>query len=105
MPFTFNNLAGSNSTAIMGIINLSPDSFYSRSIPLSISDIFNLAKKMSAVTVGISAFDGGMMKELVDFSLHVPTEKGEYGPAEDAHMMLDHLVSSYLIHYVKDQLK
>jgi dihydropteroate synthase len=57
MPFTFNNLAGSNSTAIMGIINLSPDSFYSRSIPLSISDIFNLAKKM--IQEGVHILDVG----------------------------------------------
>ena len=61
----------------------------------------NLAKKMSAITVGISAFDGGKMKGIVDFSLHVPTEKGEYGPAEDAHMVLDHLVANYLMRYVK----
>ena len=46
MPFSFNNLASSNSTAIMGIINLSPDSFYSRSIPRSISGVLNVAKKM-----------------------------------------------------------
>jgi len=59
------------------------------------------AKKMSAITVGISAFDGGKMKEIVDVSLHVPTEKGEYGPAEDAHMVLDHLVSSYLMRLVR----
>jgi dihydropteroate synthase len=57
MPFTFNNLAGSNSTAIMCIINLSPDSFYSRSIPLSISDIFNLAKKM--IQEGVHILDVG----------------------------------------------
>ena len=57
MPFTFNNLAGSNSTAVMGIINLSPDSFYSRSIPLSISDIFNLAKKM--IQEGVHILDVG----------------------------------------------
>ena len=56
---------------------------------------------MSAITVGISAFDGGKMKEMVDVSLHVPTEKGEYGPAEDAHMVLDHLVSSYLMRLVR----
>ena len=61
----------------------------------------NVAKKMSATTVGISAFDGGKMKDIVDFSLHVPTKKGEYGPAEDAHMILDHLVSNYLMRYVK----
>ena len=62
----------------------------------------NVAKKMSATTVGISAFDGGKMKDIVDFSLHVPTKKGEYGPAEDAHMILDHLVSNYLMRYVKE---
>jgi D-sedoheptulose 7-phosphate isomerase len=61
----------------------------------------HLAKKMSAITVGISAFDGGKMKGIVDFSLHVPTEKGEYGPAEDAHMVLDHLIANYLMRYVK----
>jgi D-sedoheptulose 7-phosphate isomerase len=61
----------------------------------------NTAKRMGGITVGISAFDGGKMKELVDFSLHVPTEKGEYGPAEDSHMVLDHLVANYLMRYVK----
>ena len=60
------------------------------------------SKKMGAITVGISAFDGGKMKEMVDVSLHVPTEKGEYGPAEDAHMVLDHLVSNYLMRLVRN---
>ena len=64
-------------------------------------DAINIAKKMNAITVGISAFDGGQMKDIVDHSLHVPTEKGEYGPAEDAHMVLDHLISNYLMRYVK----
>ena len=64
-------------------------------------DAIGTAKKMSAITVGISAFDGGKMKELVDFPLHVPTEKGEYGPAEDAHMILDHLIGNYLMRLVK----
>ena len=60
------------------------------------------SKEMGAITVGISAFDGGKMKEIVDVSLHVPTEKGEYGPAEDAHMVLDHLVSNYLMRFVRN---
>ena len=64
-------------------------------------DAINIAKEMNAITVGISAFDGGQMKDIVDHSLHVPTEKGEYGPAEDAHMVLDHLISNYLMRYVK----
>ena len=64
-------------------------------------DAIDTAKKMNTITVGISAFDGGKMKEMVDVSLHVPTEKGEYGPAEDAHMVLDHLVSNYLMRVVR----
>ena len=65
-------------------------------------DAIDTAKKMNAITVGISAFDGGKMKEMVDISVHVPTEKGEYGPAEDAHMVLDHLVSNYLMRLVRN---
>ena len=57
MPFSFNNLVSSNSTAIMGIINLSPDSFYSRSIPRSISSVFNVAKKM--IQEGVHILDVG----------------------------------------------
>ena len=57
MPFSFNNLASSNSTAIMGVINLSPDSFYSRSIPRSISGVFNVAKKM--IQEGVHILDVG----------------------------------------------
>ncbi len=65
----------------------------------------DVARQKEAITVGLVAFDGGKLKKMTDTSIHVPTLKGEYGPAEDAHMMLDHLVSSYLMQYVKDQLK
>jgi len=60
------------------------------------------AKDMNAITVGLTAFDGGTLKKSVDISLHVPTEKGEYGPSEDAHMILDHLIGSYLNRYIKE---
>jgi D-sedoheptulose 7-phosphate isomerase len=62
----------------------------------------DIAKQKKAITVGLVAFDGGKLKKMTDKSIHVPTLKGEYGPSEDAHMMLDHLVSNYLIQYVKD---
>jgi dihydropteroate synthase len=57
MSFSFNSLTSSNSTSIMGIINLSPDSFYSRRIPFSISDVFNVAKKM--IHEGVHILDLG----------------------------------------------
>jgi D-sedoheptulose 7-phosphate isomerase len=63
---------------------------------------FDVAKKKGAITVGLSAFNGGKLKHKCDISIHVPTGKGEYGPAEDAHMVLDHLVSNYLMRFVRN---
>ena len=37
------------------------------------------------------------MKQMAETCVHVPTDYKEYGPAEDAHMVLDHLVGSYLM--------
>jgi len=62
----------------------------------------DVAKRKGSITVGISAFDGGELKKKADISVHVPTGKGEYGPAEDAHMVLDHLVSNYLMRFIKN---
>lgn len=62
-----------------------------------------MAKRKGATSVGLTAFDGGKLRKVVDFSVHVPTNTGEYGPAEDGHMVLDHLVGSYLMRFVKDQ--
>jgi D-sedoheptulose 7-phosphate isomerase len=55
-----------------------------------------LARKLGGEVVGITGFDGGELRRISDCVLHVPSEKGEYGPVEDAHMILDHLVTSYL---------
>jgi len=54
-----------------------------------------LAKNLGMVSISITAFDGGEVKRLSDFNIHFPTEIGDYGRAEDAHMILDHLVSNY----------
>lgn len=62
---------------------------------------FEYANGHDIETVAITAFDGGRLKPLARQSVHVPTGPKEYGPAEDAHLVLDHLVSAYLIRYVK----
>ena len=56
---------------------------------------FEAGQKIGLITVSITAFDGGKLKELADHSVHVPTNAGEYGPAEDAHLILDHLITYY----------
>lgn len=62
---------------------------------------FEYARSAGIKTVAITSFDGGKMKPMADEGIHVPTALKEYGPAEDAHMVLDHLVGAYLIRYVK----
>ena len=63
---------------------------------------FEYAKSVGIKTVAITAFDGGKMKPMADEGIHVPTAPKEYGPAEDAHMVLDHLVGAYLMRFIKN---
>jgi D-sedoheptulose 7-phosphate isomerase len=56
---------------------------------------FETGRELGLVTVSITAFDGGKLKQIADHSVHVPTNTGEYGPAEDAHLILDHLITHY----------
>ena len=52
-------------------------------------------------TVAITAFDGGILRSISTDGIHIPTESKEYGPAEDIHMILNHLVGSYLMRIVE----
>jgi len=69
---------------------------------INLINAFKFAKSIGIKTIALTAFDGGKMKNIADEGIHVPTELREYGPAEDAHMVLDHLVSGYLMRYIKD---
>ena len=53
------------------------------------------AKQNSIYIVGLTAFDGGYLKKNCDLNIHVPTKIGEYGPAEDLHMVVCGLIGSY----------
>jgi len=70
---------------------------------LNLVKAMQVAKQKGSTTVGLTAFDGGKLKQIVDICVNVPTEKGEYGPAEDVHMVLDHLVAGYLKQFVKNK--
>lgn len=63
------------------------------------------ANAHQGITVGLTAFDGGKLRQLAKHNIHVPTDKNEYGPAEDAHMMLDHLIGSYLMRKVVSEVE
>lgn len=59
-------------------------------------DAADWIKTKDGYMVGLTSFDGGILKEKSDLNIHVPAVKGEYGPAEDIHMMICGLVGTLL---------
>jgi|TARA_B100000315_G_scaffold138582_1_gene127610 D-sedoheptulose 7-phosphate isomerase len=54
-------------------------------------------KQQGGTVIGLVGFDGGSLKDICDIVIHVKTPKGEYGPVEDIHMIMDHIVANYLL--------
>jgi D-sedoheptulose 7-phosphate isomerase len=55
------------------------------------------ARSQIGTVISFVGFDGGQLKGLSDIALHTPNETGDYGPIEDLHLILDHLIVSYLV--------
>ncbi|MFH1386115.1 MAG: SIS domain-containing protein [bacterium] len=53
-------------------------------------------KSRQGKTIGLVGFDGGKLNEICDISILAKTFKGEYGPVEDVHLILDHLIATWL---------
>lgn len=54
------------------------------------------ANDAGGLTIGLTGFTGGHLRQVANLGLHVPSEIGEYGPVEDVHMLLGHLVTERL---------
>lgn len=48
------------------------------------------AKRHKAMTVGFTGFDGGKLRQMVDFNIHVESNIIEH--VEDIHLMLEHMI-------------
>lgn len=53
-------------------------------------------KEQGGAVMGLVGFDGGKLAGICDVAIVAQTPKGEYGPVEDVHMIMDHLVSNWL---------
>lgn len=53
-------------------------------------------KSQGGKVIALVGFDGGRLKALSDIVIHVETPAGAYGLCEDIHMILDHLIYSWL---------
>ena len=63
----------------------------------------NFVKKRNGLTIGLTGFDGGKLKKIVDYVIRVPTDKSEYGPVEDIHMIFDYIIGTYLMYTCRNQ--
>ncbi len=70
----------------------------------NVINALEFAKARGNRTVALTGFDGGRMRQIADVVVHIDTAKGEYGPVEDMHMFLDHLVGTYLMRVVQKEL-
>ena len=69
----------------------------------NIINSFEYARNNNIKEFAITGFDGGMLKSMSKYGIHVATEKNEYGIAEDTHLIIDHLVTSYIRMLLKDE--
>jgi D-sedoheptulose 7-phosphate isomerase len=58
-------------------------------------------KNKGGAIIGFLGFTGGKLVELCDVKIHVQSEAGEYGPVEDAHLIMNHI----LAHWFQNKLK
>jgi D-sedoheptulose 7-phosphate isomerase len=58
------------------------------------------AKQIGVKVIGLTGFGGGKLAKLADISFVVPSDG--YGPVEDVHMILDHIITSYLYEKLKE---
>ncbi len=56
----------------------------------------NAAKELGLTRIAFTGFDGGRLATMVDLLVHVPTRMGAYGPVEDVHLMVNHMITEQL---------
>ena len=60
-------------------------------------------KKNNGYVFSFLGFDGGKLKSLSDDYILVKTKKGEYGPVEDAHLILNHIFAHWFQFKLKNK--
>lgn len=57
-----------------------------------------VAQGMQIRTIALLGMGGGQVAQMADVSVVVPSD--DYGPIEDIHMVLDHLITAYMRHWL-----
>lgn len=54
------------------------------------------ANQLGGKTIAFVGFLGGKLNEIAQIPLYTPNPRGDYGPIEDVHMILNHVIVNYL---------
>lgn len=57
---------------------------------------FEVANQLNITTIAITGFNGGDLKKMADYSIHVPTKDGSYGVVEDLHSAISHMLTQII---------
>ena len=55
-----------------------------------------VARELDVIVIGLTGFDGGRLAGLSDVSVHVPSPPDAYGPVEDVHLIVNHMLVAAL---------
>lgn len=64
----------------------------------NILEAAKVAKELKTTVVGLIGFGGGKLASMTDHNIIV--ESREYGPVEDLHLVLNHIISTYMKEYI-----
>ena len=64
-------------------------------------DAANWVKKKGGKVISILGFDGGKLKKISNLTIHIRSEKGDYGPVEDSQLIINHIMA----HWFQKNLK
>jgi len=64
----------------------------------NILEAAKVARELKTTVVGLIGFGGGKLASMTDHSIIV--ESREYGPVEDLHLVLNHIISTYMKEYI-----
>jgi D-sedoheptulose 7-phosphate isomerase len=57
-------------------------------------------KKQGGTVIGWLGFDGGKLKNIVDLPIVVESPKGEYAPVEDLHLVINHIIVTWMQYHI-----
>ena len=62
-------------------------------------------KEKKGKVISFLGFSGGKLLNLSDIKIHIKTQKGDYGPVEDSHLVINHILAHWFQASIKWHFK